>query len=102
MVPRHQQIVGEILGETHAWLLTKAIGVSEVLMVVWVLSRVKSKFCAIFQMIVVATMNIVEFICVPHLLLFGRFNIVLASIFIALIYVNEFILAKREVFNRVA
>lgn len=34
LVPRHQEIVGRILGEQHAWLFTKAIGISEILMIV--------------------------------------------------------------------
>jgi hypothetical protein len=40
-------------------------------------------------------MNVVEFTLAPDLLLFGRMNIVFASIFIALIYVHEFLLNKR-------
>lgn len=102
LVPRHQQIVARILGEQHAWFLTKAIGVAEIFMFVWILSRIKSRFCAIFQMAIVATMNIIEFILAPDLLLFGRMNIVFASIFIALIYVNEFVFRKREALNDVA
>jgi hypothetical protein len=101
LVPRHQEIVGRILGEQYAWLFTKAIGVSEILMAVWILSRIKSRFCAIFQIAIVGTMNIIEFILVPDVLLFGRMNIVFASFFIALIYINEFIFRKREAINQV-
>lgn len=100
LVPRHQEIVTRILGEQHSWLFTKAIGVSEMLMVVWILSRIKSRFCAIFQMVVVGSMNILEFILAPDLLLFGRMNIVFAAIFIGLIYVNEFIVVKRKIVNQ--
>ena len=100
LVPRHQEIVGRILGEQHAWLFNKAIGISEILMVVWILSRIKSRFCAIFQIAIVGAMNIIEFVLVPDLLLFGRINIVFASMFIVLIYVNEFILGKRETINQ--
>lgn len=96
LVPRHQEIVGRILGEQHAWFFTKAIGISEILMVVWMLSRIKSRFCAIFQMAIVGTMNILEFILVPDLLLFGKMNIVFAFLFIVLIYVNEFILGRQD------
>lgn len=101
LVPRHQQIVACILGEQHALLFTKAIGVAEILMVVWILSRVKSRFCVIFQMMIVTLMNLIEFILVPDLLLFGRMNIVLAAIFIVLIYINEFIFRKHEAINQV-
>ena len=96
LVPRHQEIVGRILGEQHAWFFTKAIGVSEILMVVWVLSRIKSRISAGFQMTIVGAMNILEFILVPDLLLFGRMNILFASLFIVLIYVNEFILGRQD------
>lgn len=93
LVPRHQEIVSTILGAEYAWFFTKAIGVAEILMVVWIVSRIQRRFCAIFQMAVVAAMNIMELILVPDLLLFGRMNIVFAFLFIALIYVNEFILS---------
>jgi hypothetical protein len=90
LVPRHQEIVARILGEQYSWLFTRALGLSEILMVVWILTRIKSRFCAIFQLAIVATMNIIEFILVPDLLLFGRMNIVFAGIFMVMIYVNEF------------
>jgi len=92
LVPRHQEIVGRILGEEYSWLFTKAIGIAEILMVVWIVSKIRSRFCAIFQIAIVGTMNFIEFILVPDLLLFGRMNIVFASIFIVIIYVNEFVL----------
>ena len=96
LVPRHEEIVARILGDQYAWMFTKAIGVAEVLMVVWILSNVKSRLCAIAQMIVVGTMNIIEFILAPDLLLFGRMNIVIASVFIILIYISEFVLRGRQ------
>lgn len=89
-VPRHELIVSRILGTEYASIFTKLIGIAEILMVVWILSGFKSKHCAIFQMIVVAAMNVLEFILVPDLLLFGRFNIVFAFLFISIIYINEF------------
>jgi hypothetical protein len=93
LVPRHQEIVGRILGEQYSWWLTKAIGVSEILMVVWILTRIKSRFCTIFQLAIVGTMNIIEFILAPDLLFFGRMNIVFAAVFMVVIYVNEFFFA---------
>jgi hypothetical protein len=96
LVPRHQEIVSRILGEEYAAGFTRMIGIAEMLMVVWILSRIKSRFCALFQMSIVAIMNIVEFTVVPDLLLFGRFNSVLASLFIVLIYVNEFVMPDQR------
>jgi hypothetical protein len=90
LVPRHQQIVARILGEEYALIATKTIGVLEIGMAVWILSRIQSRLCAITQMLIVATMNVIEFILVPDLLLFGRINIIVATFFILVIYVNEF------------
>jgi len=89
-VPRHQLIVARILGETYAPVLTRIIGVLEAGMAIWILSRIKSRWCAILQMLLVATMNIIEFIAVPDLLLFGRINIIIAAVFIFVIYRNEY------------
>jgi hypothetical protein len=100
LVPRHQEIVARILGEQYSWLFTKAIGVSEILMAVWIVSRIKSRFCSILQMAIVGMMNIIEFILVPDLLLFGRMNIIFASIFIGIIYTDEFVFGKQEAINQ--
>jgi hypothetical protein len=92
LVPRHQQIVARILGENYAFIATKAIGTFEILMFLWVISRFKSRFSAISQIIIVAVMNTLEFILVPDLLLFGKLNSVIALIFIFTVYYNEFVL----------
>ena len=44
LVPRHQLIVARILGEDYSGLITKAIGLSEILMFLWVLSKLKSRW----------------------------------------------------------
>ncbi len=90
LVPRHQEIVGQILGGLFELLLTRTIGILECLMFLWILIGFKSKFCAVFQIIIIMTMNCLEFWLVPDLLLFGRFNIVVAIAFCYLIYWNEF------------
>jgi uncharacterized membrane protein YphA (DoxX/SURF4 family) len=96
LVPRHQMIVARILGDEYAPLLTKAIGVSEILMVVWILSGIKPRWCAIFQISIVAIMNVLEFFLVPDLLLFGHMNIVFATGFIAIVYANQFVLNPKQ------
>lgn len=93
-MPRHQQIVAEILGNEHARILTILIGVSEVVMAIWVLSRFKSKLNTYLQISVVLVMNVLEFILVPELLLWGRMNILFALIFVGVVYWNEFVLLK--------
>jgi hypothetical protein len=88
LVPRHQQIVARVLGAEYARTLTVLIGVAEIAMAVWIISGIRPRLNAIMQIIIVATMNILEFILVPDLLLWGRFNAVFASLFIILIYVS--------------
>ncbi|WP_407481707.1 DoxX-like family protein [Elizabethkingia meningoseptica] len=93
-VPRHREIVANITGHEYSKSLTIIIGVSEILMAVWILTGWKTRLNAITQSIVIATMNIMEFILVPHLLLWGRFNIFFASMLIVLIIYNEFVLSE--------
>ena len=90
LVPRHQLIVARILGAAHATMFTKAIGIAEILMAVWVLSRIKSRLCTIVQVVIIATMNTIEFFTAPDLLLFGRVNAVIAVLFMAVIIANEY------------
>jgi len=90
LVPRHQEIVARILGNNQARLLTVLIGVSEIAIAVWILSGIRKRLNAITQILVIATMNILEFILVPDLLLWGRANIIFAFMFVLLIYYNEF------------
>jgi hypothetical protein len=95
LVPRHEQIVSRILGNDHSRLLTVLIGLSEIVMAVWILSGFKKRFCAITQIIVIGTMNILEFVLAPDLLLWGRLNSLFAFLFILLIYFNEFVFNKK-------
>jgi len=86
--------VARILNTDYSRQLTLLIGISEIIMAVWVLSRIKSKLNAIAQMIIVAVMNLLEFIFVPNLLLWGRLNSFFALLFIVLVYYNELVLNK--------
>jgi hypothetical protein len=94
LVPRHQQIVARILGDAYSRTLTVVIGLLEIGMAVWILSRIKARFNALFQIIIVATMNVVEYILAPDLLLWGKMNSFFAFLFILVIYFNEFQLKK--------
>lgn len=95
LVPRHQEIVGRILGDEYAFLLTTIIGFLEIAMAVWILSRFKTKLNAITQIVIIATMNTLEFMLVPDLLLWGKLNSFFALLFILVIYYNEFSLNKK-------
>ena len=95
LVPRHEQIVARILGDDYSSVFIVLIGLSEIVMAVWILSRIKSKLNAIAQITVIATMNTLEFFLVPDLLLWGKFNSLFALLLIGFIYYNEFILNKK-------
>ncbi len=100
LVPRHQQIIGSILGNEHERTFSILIGCSEIIMAIWILSGFKSRLNAFVQISVIGTMNILEFILVPELLLWGKFNAVFALILILVIYFNEyFYSAKKTHYN---
>jgi hypothetical protein len=96
LVPRHQEIVARILGVSYSQALTKSIGLLEILMAIWILSGIRPKLNVVTQMAVIASMNIIEFLLAPDLLLFGKLNSAFALLFILLIYWNEFVLTKRN------
>jgi len=90
LIPRHEQIIARILSDSYSRPLTILIGISEIIMAIWILSGYRSRINAITQIAVIATMNILEFILVPDLLLWARFNILFAFLFCLIIYYNEF------------
>ena len=96
LVPPHQEIVSEILGQEHARSLTILIGVSEIVMAIWIVSRYKSKINATLQIGIVAIMNLLEFFLVPDLLMWGRVNFLFALMFTIVVFYNEFILNKNQ------
>ena len=95
LVPRHREIVARITGNAHAEVLTRAIGFSEIAMAIWIVSGIRTRLNAITQAVVIATMNSLEFILAPDLLLWGRYNALFAFLFILLILYNEFYLRNR-------
>lgn len=95
LVPRHQEIVEQILGETYSRPITGLIGVGEIMLGIIILSRVMPRTTALTQILLVGTMNIMEFILVPDLLFWGKFNSLFAIGFILIVYYREFILRKK-------
>ena len=91
-MPRHQRIVARILGDDYSRTLTILIGLLEVVMAIWVVFKFKSRLNSIIQIFLVMTMNILEFIFAPDLLLWGRLNLVFALLFAGIIYYNAFVL----------
>lgn len=95
IVSRHELIVSRILGEEYSRPITVLIGLSEIIMAVWIISGFRTKLNAIVQIVVIVVMNFLEFIIAPDLLMWGRFNAVFAFILIFVIYINEFYIKKR-------
>ena len=91
-VPRHQEIVGEILGHDHAYWLTKLIGFGEVILCAWVLSGLHRRLCTLLQVALVMGMNVLENMLVPEMLLWGKMNFVFASLFSVILLWKEFML----------
>jgi hypothetical protein len=86
LVPRHEQIVAQILGEEYASILIILIGLAELVMVVWILSGWQRRWCAIAQIVVVLSMNILETTLVHEFLLWGYWNGLFALIFVLVVY----------------
>lgn len=99
LVPRHQEIVERIIGSNHSRIITIIIGASEILMAIWILSNYKSKLNAISQIIIVATMNIIEFVLALDLLLWGKLNSLFALLFILLVYYTNFKIQNNHVIS---
>ncbi|WP_439882165.1 DoxX-like family protein [Pontibacter sp. MBLB2868] len=95
LVERHEQIVAQILGSDFSRPMTLLIGLSEIGMAVWVLSGINTRLNALAQITIVATMNVLEFVLVPDLLLWGRMNAAFALLFILVVYYNEFELNRK-------
>jgi len=90
LVPRHQEIVASISGYHDARFFTLTIGILETAMAVWIFSKILSRLNAAVQILLVVFMNTLEFILVPELLLWGKFNAFFALLFTLLIFYNEF------------
>ena len=95
LVPRHRHIVGQILGEAYSSELTILIGVGELFIAAWVLSNYKVQWLALVQILLVTGMNIIEFLLVPEYLLWGRYNLLFATLFSLLIYYTYFVLYSK-------
>ncbi len=90
LVPRHQEIVARILGSEYAFLFTKLIGITEILMAIWILTAIKSRLCSAVQIALILIMNGIELYLASDLLLWGKFNLVFAYLFVILIAWKEF------------
>lgn len=96
LVPRHTGIVAAILGSTYARELTVLIGLSEIAMAVWIVLDRYRRPTAIAQIAIILTMNTLETLLVPELLLWGYLNPVFAVMFCGVIYFHGFGLGKHQ------
>jgi hypothetical protein len=71
-LPRHERIVARILGARVAPVLTRCIGVGEVLVGLWMMSGIGLQWCALFQTALILTMNGIELRLARDLLLSPR------------------------------
>lgn len=88
MTSRHEAIVARILGNEFAHPLTVLIGISEIIMAVWVISKFKAKLNTYTQISLVITMNLLETILAPDLLLWGHWNLFWAISFCLVIWIH--------------
>lgn len=95
-VPRHEQILARALDTSYSRVLIIGIGVLEIMMVIWILSKFKSKLNAIIQIVIILLMNVIEFIYARDLLLWGKFNILFALFFSVIVFINEFKLTPKD------
>lgn len=96
MVPRHEDIVAAILGAEVAHPMILAIGVAEIGMAVWVMSGWRYHACATLQVLIILTMNVLEFLLAPHLLLWGHWNLLFAALLCGLIIWSALPLKQRS------
>jgi hypothetical protein len=95
-VPRHTEIVGKLLNQQYARELTTLIGLSEIVMAIWILSKWQSKLNSMTQISIIILMNFIEFSFASELLLWGKLNLVFACLFSFLIYWNQFNLKDKR------
>jgi hypothetical protein len=93
-IPRHQMIVGRILGARIAKPATKVIGCLEVILGLWVFTGVARVECALVQTLAIIGMNTVEIIVASDLLISAVGMVALNLGFLALIWNWAFIAAK--------
>lgn len=96
-VPRHNEIVKEVLQTSYSTEITYLIGALEILLSIWVLSLILYKICGMFQISIILIMNVLEFTFAPQLLLHGQLNFLFATIFCGVIYYEYFIRDKNPI-----
>jgi len=85
-IPRHELIVGRILGDSLAGLATPFIGIGEILLGCWVISGHFRRPAAALQTLALISMNTLEIILAADLLISPIGMVALNLCFVALIW----------------
>lgn len=83
-VPRHRAIVERVVGVEWASALTLLVGVAEVVLALWILSRLFPRWCAAAQTALLLTMNTLELWKARDLLLSPAAMILANIVFLSL------------------
>lgn len=89
LVPRHEEIIVKVLGFENSEFLRVTIGILEIAMFFWIMSEIKPRIAMFTQVVIILTMNVLEFTLAPELLMWGEFNFVFALMLCVLIYWNN-------------
>lgn len=85
-IPRHRLIVGKILGTAHAVMFTKAIGLLELLLGLWVFTGWQPVGCAAVQTAAIVAMNSLEIFLARELLISAIGMVILNLGFLSLVW----------------
>lgn len=85
-IPRHQLIVGRILGDAWAAPATLAIGLCEIAMGIWVFTGRFRRTCATVQTLALVAMNTLEILLARDLLISAPGMVALNLAFLTLVW----------------
>jgi uncharacterized membrane protein YphA (DoxX/SURF4 family) len=85
-VPRHRQIVARVVGTELASTVTLLVGVAEVLLALWILSRRFPRWCAATQTTMLLSMNALELWKARDLLLSPWAMLAANAVFLGLVW----------------
>ena len=85
-IPRHQLIVGRVLGNRVAWGATKAIGLVEVLLGIWVFTGWNRLACAVVQTAAIVGMNTLEILPAGDLLISAVGMVILNAVLLSFVW----------------
>ncbi|RYD37311.1 MAG: hypothetical protein EOP87_03795 [Verrucomicrobiaceae bacterium] len=85
-IPRHEAIVGRILGERFAHPGTMVIGVLEICLGVWAFTGWRKVYCAAVQTAAIFAMNILEILIARDLLLSAAGMVAFNAAFLLIVW----------------